>query len=97
MLEALAQAGLNLIGGVTPPPSLAENWVATAQADPLAVVTLIWPDLLNGQGGIERSLAINFVDHNERLFSPGRQRLVNEFLVDLQAGFIDAGVTIPAP
>jgi hypothetical protein len=97
MLEALAQAGVHIIGASQPPPSVRENWVATIQTDPLAAVNMIWPELINGQGGIERSLAISVSDRNERLFSPGRQRLVDDFLDDLHAGFVDTGVTEPAP
>jgi hypothetical protein len=93
MLEILAQAGVNIIGGSEPPPSLGENWVATIQTDPMTALSEIWSELLRGQGGIERSLAISLVDRNERLFSAGRQHLVDEFLADLEAGYIATGVT----
>ncbi len=97
MLDTLAQAGIAIIGSSEPSASLSENWVATIQIDPLPAVSEIWPDLLNGQGGVERSLAIALVNRNEQLFSPGRQQLVDQFLADLQAGYIDTGVTLPAP
>jgi hypothetical protein len=93
MLESLAQAGVNIIGGSGPPPLLSENWVATIQVDPLTAISEIWSELLSGQGGIERSLAISLVDRNERLFSAGRQHLVDDFLADFEAGYIDTGVT----
>lgn len=97
MLERLAEAGLKIIGWSKPPPGVDQNWVATVRADPLAALNEIWPDLLNGQGGLELTTVISLVDRNDSLFSPGRQLLVEEFLVDMEAGFIDPGVREAAP
>jgi len=97
LLDTLAQAEVAMIGGVHPASALHENWVATIQVGPLPAIREIWPELLNGRGGISRSLAISLVDRNESLFSPGRQHLVDQFLSDLRAGFIDTGVSQPTP
>lgn len=96
-LDTLAQAGLAMIGTSRPSSSVSENWVATIQVDPLPAIREIWPELLAGQGGLEQSLAISLVNRNERLFSPGRQLLVDEFLSDFQAGFINTGVAPSTP
>lgn len=97
MLDKLAEAGVAIIGAFQPPPGLSKNWVATIEVDPMPAIRELWPELLDGQGNLERSLAISLVDRNEQLFSPGRQHLVDELLADLKAGFIDTGVTQPSP
>jgi len=92
LLEYLAQAGVNLIGSTPPPESVKERWIATIQTDLLAGVERLWPDLVSGQGGITLPAPIVITDRNEALFSPGRQRIVDETLADLQAGYIATGV-----
>jgi len=95
LLEYLAQANLNLIGSAPPPENLKDHWVATIQTDLLAGLEQLWPDLANGKGGGNLPTPIVITDRNEALFSTGRQRLVDETLADLQAGYIGTGVTQP--
>ena len=91
LLEYLAEAGVKLIGGITPPASVQSQWVASVQADGLAAVREVWPDLLNGKGGASLELPLAITDVNAENFSPGRQLLVEETQANLVEGFIDTG------
>jgi hypothetical protein len=92
LLAYLVGAGLNIIGGVPPPDEIRSNWVATVQSDSTEALKQIWPDLINGNGGFILPFALKITNVNENLFSPGRQRLVEQIRLDLQNGFIDTGV-----
>jgi len=92
LLANLAGAGINLIGGITPPDDIRRNWVATVHADATGALQQIWPDLVTGNGGFRLPLTLKISNVNEDLFSPGRQRLVEQIRLDLQNGFIDTGI-----
>ena len=91
-LKFLAEAGVALLGINSPPEALRPRWVASLRVDPIPIIQNILPDLLNGKslGNVFVPLAI--ADPNPDLFSPGRQRLANEILADLLAGFVDTRV-----
>ena len=92
-LAELAQAGFQLILVGPPPEGQPEYWVASiGAADPLQSVRDMWPDLLNGEGGVIVELPLGFTAVNPDLLSPGRQRLAEAMLADLLAGYIDTGV-----
>jgi hypothetical protein len=93
LLEYLAQNGVNLIGGETPPESVKPHWIATIQSDWLAGVEEAWKGLLADQPPEAPIGALSITDRNDALFSPGRQRLVEQTLSELLAGYIDPGVT----
>lgn len=95
LLEYLGKSGAVLIGGAAPPDAVQGQWIASIQADLLAGVEAIWPQLVAGQGGHSQEAPLLLTDRNENLFSPGRQRLVDEFLADLIGGYIDTGVGGP--
>jgi hypothetical protein len=92
LLQYLAQAGVNLIGGAAYPPEVQNQWVASIAIDMGAAIRQAWPGLLQGQGGMSLEAPLVLVDWNEALFSPGRQRLVERLLADLVAGYIDTFV-----
>lgn len=92
LLEYLAQKGLTIIGGVTPPPAAADHWAASLRADPAQAVKDAFARLLNGEQGFSLETPLAVTDRNPALFSPGRQRLVDDLLGDLLKGFIDTGV-----
>ena len=92
LLEALAQAGLQLIGSGAPPQQIASQWVASIRMDEMGAVRQIWPRLLAGEGGFDLSTPLTLGERNPALFSPGRQRLVDRMLTDLLAGYVDSGV-----
>jgi hypothetical protein len=91
LLEALAEAGIDLIAGQTPPAALQEHWIATLKSSPLPALRQLWPDLMAGKGGASLPLTLEIGDVNPDLFSPGKQQLVAKLLEDLAAGFIDPG------
>ena len=92
LLEKLAQNGVNLIGGTPPPAALKDQWVASIQVDTLAAIRTIWPRLIGGEEAISIQTPIVLTNRNDALFSIGRQRLVEQTLTDLLAGYIDTGV-----
>lgn len=93
LLRALAEAGIHIIGTQSPPADIQANWVASlGYGDLLPALDALLPSLLDGQDGQQIQLPVTLNDVNEALLSPGRQRLVEEMLADLMAGFIDTGV-----
>ncbi len=84
----LAQAGINLIGTQSPDPALEPNWVASIGADLPEAVRQAWAEVTDGSGGVETNVPLEVFAVNEELLSTGRQRLVQQVLEDLQAGFI---------
>ena len=92
LLEYLAQAGVILIGGVEPPASLGDHWVASILSDWITPVREVWPRLLAGEGSNSLDVIIVIDNRNPTLFSIGRQRLVDLTLSELLAGYIDTGV-----
>jgi hypothetical protein len=52
-----------------------------------------WPDLLSGNGGQNVLSPLGLADVDPVFLSPGRQRLVEGVLDDLQAGRIATGVS----
>jgi hypothetical protein len=97
LFEHLASAGINLIGSVPLPTGLRDQWIATISGDIPSALEAIWPDLIAGQGGASQPALLTVTHINPDLFSPGRQRLVDNLIVELSSGFIDTGVvTDPA-
>jgi basic membrane lipoprotein Med (substrate-binding protein (PBP1-ABC) superfamily) len=92
LLGYLADKGIRIIGSAPPSQTIQDDWVATVTTDWAAAIKDAWPDLLNGVSGQELSAPIVVEDANPALFSPGRQQLVEETLVELLAGRIDTGV-----
>ena len=92
LIEHLASAGINLIGTVPPPPGLRDQWIATISGDISSALRAIWPDLITDQGGASLPALLTVTHINPDLFSPGRQRLVDNLIVELSSGFIDTGV-----
>ena len=96
LFEHLASAGINLIGTVPPPAGLRDQWIATIGGDVPSALMAVWPDLITGQGGASLPAPLTATHRNPDLFSPGRQRLVDNLISELSDGFIDTGVeTIP--
>jgi len=94
LAEYLAGKGLQVIGGTQPPPAAATQWVASLRADPVQAVRTAWTRLLDGEQGFSLETPLAVTDRNESLFSAGRQRLVDNLLADLLAGFIETGVNL---
>jgi hypothetical protein len=92
LLVYLGDEGLNLLAENELPQGQEEHWVASIGVqDPIDVFQNAWDDLQQGTLGQEYRLQIELRDVNSSLLSPGRQRLVEEMLADLQAGYIGTG------
>lgn len=93
MFEILAQANVTLLGERMPSEAVHAHWaVSLRPAEILPVVLELLPDLLAGKAGVKVAMPLTLQEMNPDLFSPGRQRLAQEILADLLAGFIDTGV-----
>ena len=92
LLEQLASAEINLIGSVPPPTGLGDQWIATISGDVSSALQAVWPNLITGHGGTSHPLHLTVTHINPDLFSPGRQRLVDNLIAELSSGFIDTGV-----
>ena len=92
LMTSLAEAGLQLIGSQTPPAAMQAAWIASVGPDYITPLQTIWPDLMKGEGGADLPAGLAVSDINPELLSPGRQRLVEELIQELQSGFIDTGV-----
>lgn len=86
MLVYLAQKGLVLVGGETPPDEVRHRWAATVLLDVVSPLRELWPDLVAGQGGKVLSSRVVITDINEDFFSPGRQRFVEKMKENLESG-----------
>jgi hypothetical protein len=88
----IGTTGVYMIGAATPEQRPA-GWVMTISPDVIKAIQNAWPQLLAGQGGITVQSPLGLSDVDPELLSPGKQRLVQQVLDDLQAGRIDIGAT----
>ncbi len=91
LYDALGQTGAQIISVTVPNPKPA-GWVMAIRPDEVKAIDTAWPLLLAGQGGqaIPSPLGLSQVDPS--FLTPGKQRLVQQVLDDLQAGRIVTGV-----
>ena len=83
----IGTTGTSMIGTVSPEQRPA-GWVMTIQPDIIKAIQNAWPDLIAGKGGITVQSPLGLGDIDPTLLSPGKQRLVEQTLSDLQAGLI---------
>ena len=88
----IGTTGISLIGTVSPQQKPA-GWVMTIQPDVIKAIQNAWPQLVNGQGGVIVQSPLGLADIDPTLLSPGKQRLVEQTLHDLETGFINTGTT----
>ncbi len=87
----IGESGLaNMIGTVSPAQRPA-GWVMTIQPDVIKAIQNAWPGLVAGQGGVTVQSPLGLADIDPALLSPGKQRLVERTLNNLQAGLISTG------
>ena len=86
----IGTTGTSMIGTVSPEQRPA-GWVMTIQPDIIKAIQNAWPDLIAGKGGITVQSPLGLGDIDPTLLSPGKQRLVEQTLSDLQAGLISTG------
>ena len=83
----IGTTGTLMIGTVTPEQRPA-GWVMTIQPDVIKAIQDAWPQLISGQGGLTVQSPLGLSDIDPSLLSPGKQRLVEQMLNDLQAGYV---------
>jgi basic membrane lipoprotein Med (substrate-binding protein (PBP1-ABC) superfamily) len=86
----IGTTGAYMIGTKTP-EQLPAGWVMTIQPDIIQAIQNAWPGLISGQGGVTVQSPLGLSDIDPTLLSPGKQRLVEQVLNDLQAGLISTG------
>lgn len=93
LMNYIGTTGSYLIGTVSPQQRPA-GWVMTIQPDVVKAIQNAWPGLVSGQGGVTVQSPLGLADVDPTILTPGKQRLVEQTLNDLQAGLIS---TIPNP
>jgi hypothetical protein len=97
MLSILATAKVNIISSGVPPQAARSSWVLSLTTDPLPLIQSQVEGLLNGSigsGGQSLVASIQFTQINQLILTPGKQRLAEQTLSDMQAGYIDTGVDL---
>jgi hypothetical protein len=96
MLSVLAQADVNIISGGEPPQPARTSWVLSLTTDLLPLIQNQVEGILNGSipGGQSVVVPIQFTQIDPTIFTPGKQRLAQQILSDMQAGYIDTGVDL---
>ncbi len=96
MLSILANAKVNIISSGEPPQAAQSSWVVSLTTDPLSLIQSQVKGLLNGtiSGGQSLVVPIQFTHINPALFTPGKQKMADQILSDLQAEFIDTSVDL---
>jgi hypothetical protein len=92
LLDYLSQKGIMIISESMPFEDLPAEWVVSIRPQDIPAIQRIFPDLAAGRGGQSLATPLLLTDINPDLLSEGKQRLVEEVLNDLQAGFIDPWV-----
>jgi len=86
----IGTTGTSMIGTVSPEQRPA-GWVMTIQPDIIKAIQNAWPDLLAGKGGVTVQSPLGLGDIDPSLLTPGKQRLAEQTLNDLQSGLINTG------
>jgi hypothetical protein len=86
----IGTTGVYMIGTKTPEQRPA-GWVMTIHPDVIKAIQNAWPDLVSGKGGVIVQSPLGLSDIDPTLLTPGKQRLVEQTLNDLQAGLISTG------
>jgi hypothetical protein len=92
MLQHLATSGINIISGNPPFPGIEDHWVASLQYDLMNAFIEFWPEFIAIDEPQSISAPLQITNINTDLFSPGKQRLVNDMLTDVLEGYINLGL-----
>ncbi len=92
LISYLSTTGISMIG-MASPGQRPGGWVMTIQPDVIKAIQNAWPDLIAGKGGVTVQSPLGLADVDPSLLSPGKQRLVQQTLDDLQSGYISTGAT----
>jgi hypothetical protein len=92
ILSTLSEVNVKVLGGNQVGENRPSGWVAAVVPDPGPPLIEIWPGLVEGQGGVEVPLPFAIQQVNPENLSPGRLRLVESLIADLESGLTDTGV-----
>jgi hypothetical protein len=92
LFDALGQTGAQIISVSEPSPKPA-GWVMAIRPDEVKAIQSAWPNLLAGQGGQTVPSPLGLADVDPNFLSPGKQRLVQKVLDDLQSGRLFSGTS----
>lgn len=92
LYDALGQTGVQTISVTVPSPKPA-GWVMALRPDEVKAIQSSWPALLAGQGGQAVPSPLGLAEVDPSFLSPGRQRLVQQVLDDVQSGRLSTGVS----
>ena len=87
LMQALASAGINMIGSGQSEVGVEANWIASIQPDLLAAVQSLGSGWLSGGTASPQTIPVSIANPNPELFSTGRQHLVEKLQEDLRDGF----------
>lgn len=87
LVTYIGTTGVSMIGS-SRPEQLPAGWVMTIQPDVVKAIQNAWPALVSGQGGLTVQSPLGLSDIDPSLLSPGKQRLVEQMLNDLQEGLV---------
>jgi hypothetical protein len=96
MLSILADSKINIISSGEPPQAASSSWVASLSVDPIPFIEQQVAGLLDGSlaGGQSLTIPLQFTHVNPAIFTPGKQKLAEQTVTDLQAGYIDTSVDL---
>jgi hypothetical protein len=92
LFDVLGQTGAQIISVSVPNPK-PPGWVMAIGSDEVKAIQKAWPELLAGRGGQTVLSPLGMSEVDPSFLSPGKQRLVQQVLDDLQAGRIVTGVS----
>ena len=87
LVDYIGTTGTFMIG-TTSPEQIPSGWIMTIQPDSIKAIQSAWAQLIAGQGGLTIQSPLGLSDIDQSLLTPGKQRLVQKTLDDLQAGLI---------
>ncbi len=90
LTDYLSSTGTRMIGVSLPNPKPG-TWVMTIRPDEVKAIEKAWPDLIAGHGGQNVKSPLGLADIDPATIGPGKQRLIQQVLDDLQAGRIATG------
>ncbi len=89
LLQYIAQTGMTIISGEQPPEAIYQSWVATIGFSPLEAFFSSWPDFAAGSDLQTVSVPLSVSNVNPDLISPGKLRLLEQLLWDVDADLIE--------
>ncbi|MBI2757229.1 MAG: hypothetical protein HYX49_00960 [Chloroflexi bacterium] len=92
LFDYIGTSGAQVIGVSLPNPK-PSGWVVTLRPDEIKAIQSAWPGLIAGQGGQSVQAPLGLGDVDASVLTPGKLRLVQQVLGELQAGRISTGVT----